>query len=474
MNIFKIISILMTGIGISTVTPNVQAKNSVETPLKPRVVILTDIAPAQIEPDDMESMVRLLVHADQLEIEGIIASSGWNSSGNQYPTEWMDSLQTCLNAYEKDLPNLMKRSNQTAFATIKQENKKQNIGYWPSANYLKQRTVLGSRNFGHQILGENNNSEGSELIIRLVDESDKRPLWIAAWGGSNTLAQALWKVKKERTDKEVKKFLSKLRIYTITDQDVPWGERDNLKFSSHYWMRKTFGKDLFFIWDESAWLSHNWMGRSNWKQYATHIQHHGHLGHSYPKFKWGVEGDTPSFLYLLPNGLSTPELCSQGNWGGFFVWHMSRDGETECYTNFMPETKKISQKYEGYFYNAIFNNFAARMDWALTGKGNRNPVVIINKEKGLEPVRIKASAKQMLTLNAERSYDPDGDKLQFKWWILPEAGTYKQPVKLNNADTRQLTLTLPDDFQGKELHIICEVTDWGTPQLTSYRRIIIH
>lgn len=474
MNIFKIISVLMAGIGISATTPYAQAGNSHQTPLKPRIVILTDIAPSHIEPDDMESMIRLLVHADQLEIEGIIACNGWNSSGGPYPTEWMDSLKTCLNAYEKDLPNLMKRSNQISFATIKQENKKQNIGYWPSANYLRQRTVLGSRDFGHQVLGENNNSEGSELIIKLVDEHDKRPLWIAAWGGGNTLAQALWKVKKERTEKDVKKFLSKLRIYTITDQDVPWGDRDNLKFSSHYWMRKIFGKDLFFIWDESAWLSQNGLGKNNWKQYASHIQQHGHLGHIYPKFKWGVEGDTPSFLYLLPNGLSAPDLCSQGSWGGYFIWHMSRDGETKCYTNSMPETKNISKKYEDYFYNEIFNNFAARMDWALSGKGNRNPIVIINKEKGLQPVKIKTGARKLLTLNADRSYDPDGDKLTFKWWILPEAGTYKQTIELKNADSSQLTLTLPNDFQGKELHIICEVTDLGTPKLTSYRRIIIN
>ena len=46
--------------------------------LKPRVVILTDIAPGNIEPDDMESMVRLMTYADQLEIEALITTIGWN------------------------------------------------------------------------------------------------------------------------------------------------------------------------------------------------------------------------------------------------------------------------------------------------------------------------------------------------------------------------------------------------------------
>ena len=39
-------------------------------PLKPRLVVCTDIAPADVEPDDMESMVRLMAYADMYEIEG--------------------------------------------------------------------------------------------------------------------------------------------------------------------------------------------------------------------------------------------------------------------------------------------------------------------------------------------------------------------------------------------------------------------
>ena len=84
--------------------------------LKPRVVILTDIAPGNIEPDDMESMVRLMTYADQLEIEALITTIGWNC--DPYPTEWADSLYRVIDAYEKDVPNLMKRSGQQHFMTL--------------------------------------------------------------------------------------------------------------------------------------------------------------------------------------------------------------------------------------------------------------------------------------------------------------------------------------------------------------------
>ena len=52
---------------------SLQAENK---ELKPRLVVCTDIAPADVEPDDMESMVRLMAYADQFEIEALITSAG--------------------------------------------------------------------------------------------------------------------------------------------------------------------------------------------------------------------------------------------------------------------------------------------------------------------------------------------------------------------------------------------------------------
>lgn len=442
---------------------------------KPRIVVLTDIAPASIEPDDMESMIRLMAHADLYEIEALIASGGWNSSGRAYPLEWMDSLSRVIDAYEKDLPKLMKRSGQTSFLSSVKENKKQTIGYWPSAQYLRDRVMSGSLKLGQKEIGANNRSKGSDYIIQLADEKDKRPLWILAWGGANTLAQAIWQVQQERTPDELKAFLNKIRVYSITDQDVPWGERDNHDFSSHQWMRQEFSNDLLFIWDESAWLSQNDIGAKNWKEYAAHIQRHGHLGSIYPKNKWGVEGDTPSFLYVLPNGLNNPSMTNQIGWGGYFEWGMSADKKTHCYTNHTGSTKKSSQFYERYFYPAIFNNFAARMDWADKGNGNRNPIVIVNKQKGLKTIYLKARPKERINLDASRSYDLDGDQLTFRWWLLPEAGSYKgDNLDIENPDDAKATITIPATSKtGDTLHIICEVTDKGTPALTSYRRVVV-
>jgi hypothetical protein len=106
-------------------------------------------------------------------------------------------------------------------------------------------------------------------------------------------------------------LVRKFRVYTITDQDKPWGNTTAYASSSHQWMRTLFEKDSPFIWDECAWYNQNETGVARWDEYASEIQGHGHLGEIYPIYVWGVEGDTPSFLHLLPNGLSDPDVPSQ-------------------------------------------------------------------------------------------------------------------------------------------------------------------
>ena len=444
-----------------------------EDDLKPRIVVLTDIAPGDREPDDMESVVRLLSHADLFEIEALITTSGWNSGGGAYSDEWASYLHTVIDAYEKDLPNLMKRSGQQGFLPIEEESRQQKIGYWPSADYLRGRHRMGSRYLGLEHIGKDNVSPGSDIIIELAEEEDSRPLWILVWGGGNSAAQALWQLMESGDVERLNKVLGKIRLYTITDQDVDWMQRGQYDISSHKWMRKTFGDRLFFIWDESAWLSQNEIGVSNWPDYESKIQTKGYMGSVYPKYKYGVEGDTPSFLYVFPNGLSNPDHPDYGGWGGYFRHELSPDSTTSCFTNMRPEIKEISQKYEKYFYPAIFNNFAARMEWAANGVGNRNPELVINGISGLSPMVISVSGGDSIRLDISGSGDPDGDALEYKWWIMPEVGISIPEQCLTVDSSGNADILLPKGLDRGDIHIICECTDSGSIPLTSYRRVIL-
>jgi len=435
------------------------------TPLKPRLVVLTDIS--TWEPDDHESLIRLLVHADLYEIEGIIVTTGWSMDNVNQHKQFKDIATGVIDAYEKDLPNLLKRSNQTGFAY---DNNRQEIGYWPSAQYLRDRTMFGSMRMGMSFVGPDNNSDGSNLIIKLADEDDDRPIWVTFWGGGNTLAQAIWQVKQTRSEVELKTFLHKIRAYAITDQDRP--QKSGFDSSSHAWMRREFSDDLLFIWDECAWKYQNGTGKNNWTEYATHIQNHGYLGSQYPKFVWGVEGDTPSFLHIMPNGLNNPDKPTQASWGGYSVWGLGEDNNGYSFVNYSGDAYNICRKYEEHFYAATFNNFAARMDWAKNGTGNRNPVIVIDGEDGISFITKKPQPGASIVLDASASTDPDKNELTYKWWIQQEAGTYSQTVTISNSNTSKAKIKVPLNSLGKSFHVICEVTDNDTPNLTSYRRII--
>jgi len=58
------------------------------------------------------------------------------------------------------------------------------------------------------------------------------------------------------------------------------------------------------------------------------------------------------------------------------------------------------------------------------------------------------------------------------WQILSEAGTCTQNNNLTNTNSSRVTVDIPPDAAGKSFHVICEVTDDGTPNRTGYRRII--
>lgn len=98
-------------------------------------------------------------------------------------------------------------------------------------------------------------SDAASAIISAADKADARPLWISVWGGANALAQALMQVQKERTQEQVDAFVSKLRVYSISDQD-----------DAGPWIRKAFPKLVYVVKpstpDAAEYSSATWTGIS--------------------------------------------------------------------------------------------------------------------------------------------------------------------------------------------------------------------
>jgi len=178
---------------------------------KPRVFVLSDI---ENEPDDAQSMVRFLVYSNQWDVEGLVATT----SVHQKKRTAAERMRRIIKAYGKVRDNLLKHEK----------------GF-PSEKYLLSVVHEGLPDYGVNAVGKGMDSSGSKQLIKAVDKKDSRPLWVTVWGGPNVLAQALWKVRETRTPDELKTFVSKLRVYTISDQD-----------DSGPWIRKNF-PDLFYI-----------------------------------------------------------------------------------------------------------------------------------------------------------------------------------------------------------------------------------
>ena len=453
---------------------NVLAEDN-NSSLKPRLVVMTDIGDCDVEPDDMESAIRLMAYADMFEIEAIMTTVGWNC--DPYPEEWAQYLDKVVEAYGKDVHNLMARSRQKEFLSLDKENGKQPIGYWPSMEYVKSRCMAGSHKAGIGVIGKDNDTEGSEFLIKLADEDDDRPIWVATWGSGNTLAQAIWKVQQTRTPKQLKAFLNKFRVYTITDQDMVYAMRMNRAYSSHQWMRREFKDDLKFIWDEGTWQLQCELGKQEWKRHQEMIQGHGELGKIYPSYKWGVEGDTPSFLYIMPNGLNDPEDPTQAGWAGCHKFGMCADSITYAWTSWQEPQKSITEGYKRRFYPAELNDFCARMQWAKESRGNTNPRILINNQFSLAPIRMRVKAGDKAVFSA-LAFDAEGDSWTINWWVQPEASTYQGEVNINHSPMDAATgfiasVDVPKDAKGKTIHVVCEVKDNGEIPLTSYARVIL-
>ena len=226
-----------------------------------------------------------------------------------------------------------------------------------------------------------------------------------------------------------------------------------------------------FIWDEGTWQEQCELGKQAWKQHRDYIQGKGALGKEYPTYKWGVEGDTPSFLYVMPNGLNNPECPQQAGWAGYHKRGICADSLTTAWTSWQEPLRSISIGYKRRFYPDELNDFKARMQWAEEGMGNHNPQVVVNNKKGVQPIFIQAKAGETIRLDASKSKDADGDGLSFLWLQQPEIGNTKATI--NQHEQAVATIRIPANATSDTIHVICEVHDDGPFHLVAYRRIVI-
>src|SRR5690606_25040556 len=123
------------------------------------------------------------------------------------------------------------------------------------------------------------------------------------------------------------------------------------------------------------------------------------------------------------------------------------------------------------------NDFVARINWSVTDNyknANHNPIAVLNGDKTRQVLNMNATAGSTVELSADGSTDPDGDSLSYSWFFYDEPSSYDGKLTIKNSSSSTSKLKIPNDAAGKNVHIILQVHDDGTPNLTAYRRMIIN
>lgn len=315
----------------------------------PRLAILTDIGG---DPDDQQSMIRLMVYANEFDIELLLASASGTRGELKKSVTRPDLILQIIDAYAAVLPNL-----------------KRHASGWPEASKLRSCVKSGNPHRERAYIGDGHDTEGSRALIERVDAgSAERPLNIAIWGGQTDFAQALWRVKQDRGAEGFAAFAKKMRIYDINDQDgiADWmrGEFPGLNYIL---AKAPPGRDkregtyrgVYLTGDESltskAWIEAN-------------VKSRGLLGALYPmktstapnKNGCMKEGDTPSWFFFLPLGGNDPGDPTKPGWGGQF------QREPDGWWRDLPAKDGFDPRSTVTRWRADFQaDFAKRMTWCV-------------------------------------------------------------------------------------------------------------
>ncbi len=247
--------------------------------IRPRILISSDIGGT--DPDDFQSMIHLLMYANEVSIEGLVSSP----YGPGRKKDFLDMIDL----YEKDLPKL-----------------KEHSGGFPHPDSLRAITKQGETELA-PFRGFRRATEGSDWIVKCAKEKSDQPLWVLVWGGLEDIAQALH---------DAPEIKENIKVYWIGGPNKKWGVNAYSYIAENHpdlWMIEANATYRGWIIDDESPENIN---AKNF--YPNFIKGKGHLGKDFVNHYNGdiKMGDTPSLVYVL-NG--DPNDPTGESWGGSFT-----------------------------------------------------------------------------------------------------------------------------------------------------------
>jgi hypothetical protein len=466
---------------------------------QPRTIVTTDG-----EVDDQDSFIRLLLYSNEFKLEGLVySSSQWHYKGDGKGTKYTSSMsmtkdrygertelrwpgttwmQEFIQKYAMVYPNLIKHDKN-----------------FPKPEYLNSIIKTGNIDFEGEM---EKDTEGSDLIKKILLDNNSDPVYLQIWGGTNTVARALKSIEDQYKSTSQwgqisKKVSDKAIIYAVLDQDntykkyiepnwpnirilynanqfwnfaYPWTRvvpppvqpylrgpwfKENIKFNHGPLL------ESYYLWGDGTRIQND-------EEHNQGVDTATMKKYNMTRYDFISEGDSPAFLHLVNVGLGNLGDASYGGWGGRMVQSKTapnrwEDGENV--TDYNPYTDKFDRAYpQTRWIEAIQNDFAARADWCVKDfrSANHAPKVTVKANS----LKAKKGATVKLTASVK---DPDGNKVALKWWQYFEVDTYEGKITITDG-----SFVVPTDAKaGDTIHIIVEAIDDGTPNLRGYQRILV-
>ena len=490
--------------------------------MKIRTIITQDA-----EVDDQNSLRHFLFYANEVELQGIVQTSSkvhWRGvpgavkpektlpddfAGSEQsgpfdaPYRWpgTDWMMRVIDDYEKDYPRLCRHAE----------------GY-PTPDYLRSITKIGNIGYEGEMEAP---SEGSELIRARILDGDERPLYLQVWGGTNTIARALldietayrnrpeWPALKEKITKKVvitacgeqdpayRSYVAEswpgipfVKTLQMGSYAYPWfmmpeGEsKDTLRAD---FMRNEILKGSSALTDGyCTWMDgHEYEGEGPEGQFGANPNiarewFGARMGFQPRKYDFLSEGDSPTYILLLPWGFRTLENFGWGGMAGRYhpvegqvnskgeklnLWDVSLDS----YTDRDGAVKETESMWP--YVADVQRDFAARANWVdaeTFEEGEHAPALYLRE--GLDH---RAAPGESLTLHPQAA-SPDGGEITVSARIYPEASAPWAKEAMLRQEGDAFTVTIPAAAQpGDQLHLIFAARAGGRYRLVHYQQAVV-